>query len=217
MDPHPLVTFLSYAHANPKQRKKLREHLIQLEREGLIHFWDDRQLRVGQELGASIQAQLEETEVFILLLSPAFLASPYCHGIEMRHAVERHAEGSALVIPIIITPCDWQNSPVGKLVVAPTDGKPISNWRPVDAGWADAARLVREAIIAFRVRRFGSAAGAGASSQRPVPRIRTGRTWPAAALALLAGALVPALFRPLRQKLLGESITAPDAHVMLVD
>ena len=218
MDPHPLVTFLSYSHANPKQRKKLREHLIQLEREGLIRCWDDRQLRVGQEVDASIKAQLEETEVFILLLSPAFIASEYCHGVEMRHALERHAEGSALVLPIIIAPCDWQNSPVGKLLVAPTDGKPISNWRPVDAGWADVARLAREAIIAFRMRRFGPETRADASAQRrPVSRIRTGSTLAAAALALLAGALVLALFPPLRQKLLGESTTAPDAQVVLVD
>jgi excisionase family DNA binding protein len=158
MDPHPLETVLSYSHANPKQRKKLREQLIQLEREGLIRTWDDRKLRVGQEVDASIQAQLEMTEVFILLLSPAFLASDYCHGVEMQHALERHAEGSALVLPIITIPCAWQNSPVGKLVIAPTDGKPISNWRPVDAGWADAARLVREAVLEFRMQRFGPAA-----------------------------------------------------------
>src|SRR5688500_4753748 len=126
----PLATFLSYSHANQRQRKKLREHLVQLERDGLIRFWDDRQLRVGQEVDASIQTQLAETEIFILLLSQDFLASGYCHGIEMQHALERHAEGSALVLPIIITPCDWQNSPVGKLVVAPTDGKPISSWKP---------------------------------------------------------------------------------------
>jgi hypothetical protein len=217
MDPRPLVTFLSYSHANPKQRKKLREHLIQLEREGLIRSWDDRQLQVGQEIDASIQVQLEETEVFILLLSPAFLASDYCHGVEMRHALERHAEGSALVLPIITIPCDWQNSPVRKLVVAPTDGKPISNWRPVDAGWADAARLAREAIVGFRSRRFGPEARAGASAQRPVPRIRTASTWAAAALALLASVLVLVLFRPLRPKWLGEATAAPDAHVVLVD
>jgi TIR domain-containing protein len=204
MDPHPLVTFLSYSHANQKQRKKLREHLIPLEREGLIRPWDDRQLRVGQEVSASIQAQLEETEVFLLLLSPEFIASEYCHGVEMRHALERHAEGSALVLPIIITPCDWQNSPVGKLVVAPTDGKPISNWRPVDAGWTDATRLVREAIVAFRMRRFGPEA--------PVSRVRSRSTWGAAVIALLAGVLALALFRPLPQKL---SVAAPDAAVVV--
>ena len=40
----PLATFLSYSHDNHKQRKKLRLHLSELEREGLIRLWDDRRM-----------------------------------------------------------------------------------------------------------------------------------------------------------------------------
>jgi len=160
MNPYPLATFLSYSHANQKLRTKLRTHFVQMERDGLIRLWDDRELEVGQELNTAIGEELELTEVFILLVSADFIASPYCSGIEMKRALERHEEGTALVLPIIVAPCEWQHSPLAKLVVAPTDGKPVSAWRPTDGGWKDAAALARKAIVSFREQRF---------NRRPAP------------------------------------------------
>jgi hypothetical protein len=154
MNPHPLATFLSYSHKNGEQRDKLREHFVQLERGGLIRFWDDRELQVGQEFNVAIGEELELAEVFILLVSQQFIASEYCWGTEMKRALERHEAGTALVLPVIATPCDWQHSPLAKLVVAPTGGKPISEWPNQEAGWANAAVLSRQAIVAFRERSF---------------------------------------------------------------
>jgi hypothetical protein len=91
MNPHPLATFLSYSHANQRLRTKLRKHFVQLERDGLIRLWDDRELEVGQEFNAAIGEELERTEVFLLLVSSDFIASAYCSGIEMKRALEcRH-------------------------------------------------------------------------------------------------------------------------------
>jgi len=153
MAQRPFATLLSYSHLNQEQRRKLRDHFAPLERAGLIRIWDDRELLVGQEVDASIGAKLEETEVFILLVSEGFLASAYCSSIEMKRALERHAEGTALVLPIIIEPCRWKSSPLAELVVAPTDGKPISEWPSVDAGWANATNLMWASLLGHRQRR----------------------------------------------------------------
>jgi len=178
MNPHPLATFLSYSHAGQKLRKKLREHFVQLERDGLIRLWDDRELQIGQDIDASIAEMLELTEVFILLVSQDFIASPYCSGIEMKRALERHEEGTALVLPIIATPCDWKHSPLAKLLVAPTSGKPISNWSPRDAGWTDATSLTRRAIVSFRERLFNRPILAPATPLPPAPRAAEPRPVP---------------------------------------
>jgi hypothetical protein len=153
----PLTTFLSYAHHNQRQRKKLKLYLSQLESDGLIRLWDDRELRVGQFVDESIQTKMDESEVFVLLVSQEFLASDYCSSIEMTRALERHRAGTALVFPIIVAPCDWEHTLLAKLVVAPTDGKAIARWKPQSAGWADVARLLREAIARFREKRAAQA------------------------------------------------------------
>jgi len=179
MNPYPLATFLSYSHANKKQLKKLREHFVQLERERLIRIWDDRELRLGQDFNLAIGERLEQTEVFILLVSPEFLASEYCSSIEMKRALERHEEGTALILSIIIAPCDWMNSPLAKLQVAPTGGKPISYWSPRDAGWTDATTLSRRAIVSFRERLFSRPqVPVPAVPPTPVPRVAEPRPVP---------------------------------------
>ena len=150
-----LKTFLSYSHEDKRLRKKLRNHFAPLRHQGLVSWWDDGGLQVGEHIDSVTRAALERTDVFLLLVSPEFLSSEYCWGVEMKHALERHRAGTALVLPVITKPCYWKESPLGELLVAPTDGRPISSWSPRDAGWADATRLMLQAIIAFRGKRFG--------------------------------------------------------------
>ena len=38
----------------------------------------------------SYSAELEAADISILLISPDFMASDYCYGIEMKRAMERH-------------------------------------------------------------------------------------------------------------------------------
>jgi hypothetical protein len=46
----------------------------------------------------------------------------------MKRAIECHNEGTARVIPIILRPCDWQDSPFSKLQVLLKEGKPVTLW-----------------------------------------------------------------------------------------
>jgi hypothetical protein len=46
---------------------------------------------------------------------PPLHASDYCFDKEMQRAMERHAAGTARVIPIIMKPCDWQDTAFSKL------------------------------------------------------------------------------------------------------
>src|SRR4051812_26495644 len=108
--------FFSYAHEDEQYRDQLEKHLASLRHEGLIDAWHDRRILAGAQFGAEIDAQLEKADVILLLVSASFLASSYCYGIEMKRALERNADGSATVIPVIVRPCDWQKSPLGGLL-----------------------------------------------------------------------------------------------------
>ena len=118
--------FFSYSHRDESLRNELETHLSVLKRQGVIQTWHDRRITAGSEVDSSISENLENARIILLLVSSYFLASDYCYDIEMSRAMEKHQEGSARVIPVILHPCDWQNAPFGALRATPTDGKLIS-------------------------------------------------------------------------------------------
>ena len=138
--------FFSYSHKDEALRDRLEVHLSALKRSGAITTWHDRRIVAGDPLGQRIDENLERADIILLLISPDFLASDYCHDIEMQRALERHAQGTARVIPVILRPCDWQHSPFSSLLAAPADGKPITRWPDEDEAFVDVVRQIRVAL-----------------------------------------------------------------------
>jgi hypothetical protein len=101
-----------------------------LKRQGVISTWDDRRLIAGDNIDNGIAQELEQADIILLLVSPDFLASDYCYGVEVARALERHAVGKARVIPVILRPRDWHVTAFGK--AAPPDGRPVTKWTDPD-------------------------------------------------------------------------------------
>lgn len=142
----PVEVFVSYAHADEDLRSRLAKHLKPLEREGTIKQWYDRQISPGEEFTAEIDDALNRAGLILLLVSPDFVSSDYCWSKEMKRALERHEAREAIVVPIILRPIDWHNTPFAKLLALPRDGKPVTNWTNPDDGLLDVAKGVRMAL-----------------------------------------------------------------------
>lgn len=91
----------------------------------------------------------------LLLVSPDFLDSDYCYDKEMSRALERHAAGACIVIPVILRPCDWHDAPFGKLMAAPTDGKPITQWPNIDEAFLNVTKATKAALAKRNPSRLG--------------------------------------------------------------
>lgn len=126
----PLKMFYCYAHEDYLLLKKLEKHLSVLKRRYNIVSWFDQAITPGMEWKKEIDAQLNTADIILLLVSPDFMASEYCYGVEMERAIERHERGEAKVVPIILRPISWQDTPLGKLQALPRNGKPV-----VDPFW----------------------------------------------------------------------------------
>jgi TIR domain-containing protein len=138
--------FFSYSHADEDLRNALEKQLAVLKHQGLIDVWHDRKIAVGEEVGPEIDRHLEAADIILLLLSPDFLASDYLYQREAIRALERHDAGTARVIPVILRPCDWQNTPFSKLLAAPRDGRPITRWPDQDEAFLDVVGAIRTAL-----------------------------------------------------------------------
>lgn len=141
--------FFSYSHADEALRDQLEKQLSMLRRQGLIEVWHDRRINAGQEFAGEIDKHLDAADVVLLLVSPDFLASPYCYEIEMTRALERHEKGEAIVIPVILRACLWHDAPFGKLLGAPTDGRPVTQWPDRDQAFLEVAKAIKSAVEAF--------------------------------------------------------------------
>lgn len=138
--------FISYAHRDEDFRLELNDHLSNMQRQGLIAAWHDRQIAPGQEWADQIDLALNEARIILLLISARFMASDYCYAKEMTRAIERHDAGEAVVIPIILSACDWQGAPFSRLQALPKDARPIKNWNDRDEAWLDVAQGLRRVI-----------------------------------------------------------------------
>jgi tetratricopeptide (TPR) repeat protein len=153
MSKSPFRVFISYSHKDEKLRAGLDEHLSLLRREGAIESWTDHKIAPGREWESELDAALETADIVLLLVSASFITSDYCHDKEMRRALARHEAGEAVVIPIVIRPCDWSTALFAKLQALPKYGRPVTKWGNRDEAWEDVAKGLRSTVAAMRTRR----------------------------------------------------------------
>lgn len=138
--------FISYSHLDEHALSRFSKHLSMLKRDGSISEWFDQKIAAGGVLDAEISVHLEECDLFMALVSADLLDSSYCYEREMQRALQRHDEGTLRVIPIIVQPCDWQSSPLGKLKALPKDGKAVSEWTNENNAWLDVVTQLRRVV-----------------------------------------------------------------------
>jgi TIR domain-containing protein len=148
--PNALNAFISYSHVDKEIQVQLRNHLKPLNHIGLIDSWSDLEIAPGDEWERKISTKLEEAHIIILLISIDFINSHYCYDEEMARAMERHQEGSAVVIPVIARQCLWHQAPFGKLEALPEKGKAIVSFANPDDALMSVAEGIRKLAEALQ-------------------------------------------------------------------
>ena len=147
---HLVNLFVSYSHRDKRFRRKLEDHLAFLRRCGLIADWHDREIAAGDEWESEIDRHLLSADIVLLLVTADFIASDYCWSEEMKKVLERHQRGEARVIPVILSPCLWGNTPFGGLQAVPKDARPVTSWPSPDEAFEDVAVAIERAIEDMR-------------------------------------------------------------------
>lgn len=123
-----MKAFISYSHKDSNYLERLKVHLAQMKRDGLITEWTDEEIHAGGSLNNTISDALTSSKLFLALLSPDYIASNYCYNKEFETAQRMQEVGEIIIVPIIVEPCDWQGTPFGNLKALPKDGKAVSEW-----------------------------------------------------------------------------------------
>lgn len=139
----PLLAFISYSHVDVQLKNELLKHLKPLERLNLIEGWHDGEIKAGEKWADSIRNRLNSAQLVVLLISVDFINSEYCTGIELKRAMERDANGEAVVIPVIARSCLWHDEIFGQIQATPRDGKAIASFSNLDDALSEVANAIK--------------------------------------------------------------------------
>lgn len=137
-----LKLFISYSHEdNTKERpfiRQFRKHIAPLRDGCLIKDWYDREILPGKEdYETEIDNNLEDADIICLFISANFLSSASCKA-EKKKALELKTKKGLSIVPIILSPCGWQDDKdISKPLALPEDGKPVSSFEDRDEAWQD--------------------------------------------------------------------------------
>ena len=122
----PLKTFICYAHEDHEVVDGLKKQLAIFEKKGLLQIWSDGKILAGEHWDKSIKTQLEHAEIILLFISVDFINSDYIEKNELQAALQRHRDGHATLIPIIVRPCHWaEYFDIGQFQALPSKARPI--------------------------------------------------------------------------------------------
>lgn len=174
----PLKVFISYSHQDDALRQRLDVHLSLLKRQGVLEVWHDRRLQGGEHWEEAIDQALEEADIVLLLISPDFIASDYCYGRELTVALERDRRHEAVVVPLLLHPCDWQSAPFARCQAFPRDNQPISiHPRGENAAFSLVVAELRRLAETLRKRRRGEAHQPPSGAAHDPGGTAAGRRW----------------------------------------
>ncbi|KYF75481.1 hypothetical protein BE17_33675 [Sorangium cellulosum] len=139
----PLRVVFGYSRRDDEYRDRLHVHLTPLRRQGLIDTWHDALMDPGVNVRAAVNDRFDAADIVLLLISASFLASDFSYGDVMQRVLARHNAGETRVVPILLSPCDWQGSPYGELQALPRNARPITSWTDHDEAFLDVVRSIR--------------------------------------------------------------------------
>lgn len=151
--------FYAYASQDVRLRDQLEKHLRGLKQRGVLSDWHSRAVGPGSAWRGEISPQLEQSDVVLLLVSGDFVTTEYCHGKEVRRALERHRNGEARVIPVLLRPCNWKSTLFGTLRPQPRDGKPVTRWSSADTAFESLMAVIAAPSVAAANALASEAAG----------------------------------------------------------
>ena len=147
----PLSVFLSYAQKDEALKQEFEDYLAAMQDAQIISGWVERQVQRGTDWSQTIDPRLLAADLFLLLVSPALLASGYCSGAELHAAFEKSNKSprEAVLIPILLHPVSLAGSPFQYLQPLPMR-RPVSSWRVRREAWADVDHGIRVVITHMR-------------------------------------------------------------------
>ena len=139
--------FISFVRSDEDLCQHLKAHLSLLRRLGIITLTHEAVLAPEiQQWKAKANVAFQGAHVILLLISAPFLASQQAWKEVIEPALHWQQEGVLRLIPIILRPTVWRDSPLGRLQALPTEGKPVTEWGDIHTAFTDVTESIGNVV-----------------------------------------------------------------------
>ena len=118
--------FISYSRKDRAYVDELTPHLAGLQRTAQIKWWDDAQLKPGDEWDKEIKAALARAKVAVMLVSADFFASDYIWRDELSPILEAAREEEATILWLLVRPCRYKGMGIDKYQAVADPKRPLA-------------------------------------------------------------------------------------------
>jgi internalin A len=152
--PMPVRVFVSYAHDDERQLKRLDCILDVLEQQHGLASWRDKRLIAGDNWDEKIRQRLEDMDIFLFIASATALVRPYIKDPELRRAKERHATGEVELVTVKLEPSASDDDDfIGRFHRLAANFKSISEARNKSAAWEQVRQDLKPVIARVRAKK----------------------------------------------------------------
>lgn len=136
ISPKPVRLFVSYAHEDERQLKRLDAILDVLEQQHGLTSWHDKRLIAGEEWDSEIRLRLENMDIFLFIASQTSLVRPYIKDPELKRAKERKNSKEIEVVTVKLEACACDEDPfIGRLQRLAPKFKSIAEAKLKSTAW----------------------------------------------------------------------------------
>lgn len=134
--------FMLNAPKDDNYLQDLNKQLRGLARRGKITQWDPSKIIAGNSISATLDKELNEAQIVVLLVSADYLASDRCYDIQ-----EKAIDLGKTILPVIVRHCLFEDDDYindqPKLPMQDGEVVPISAWTHPDEAFAQVAAYIR--------------------------------------------------------------------------
>ncbi|MGH9940811.1 MAG: TIR domain-containing protein, partial [Pyrinomonadaceae bacterium] len=162
-----LKVYVSYARHDKFWAEELLPSLKEMEREGLIEVGlNDIDFQGIASWESRIEKRIAEADVVVVLISAEYLSSRFARA-EMEQAVRRARESVALILPVMLQPCDLASTPLHDFHFV--NQRPLAEWPKREEGLREVANGIRRAVEWWSEQRQPRRAEASPTETTPTP------------------------------------------------
>ena len=145
---HALQLLLLYHEADTPLREELEKHLASLRGGGWIETWHEGKISTGNDRDQAIAQYLQTADIIVPLVTANFMDSDSLYEQDLQIALQRHENGQAKLVPILMTPYNLYDTVFEDLntLLPKPRGKAVSEKPDREAALADIAKEIRTII-----------------------------------------------------------------------
>lgn len=143
-----------------------RQHLEILKMDHVIRWWCERDIPFGADLEDDVRREIHDVDLIVLLVSTAFLASPYIRSHELAQAIARQKKKEVEIVSVILeNDCAWDQKrvthlpKVGKIQIDLSNfhtifpaGKAVRGWARYGNAFGAVEETLRDLIAQIHLR-----------------------------------------------------------------